>query len=382
MYFLRFIIITLIILSPIDANAGGGSGAFSCTAGGVINLTGAQSYLNRANCERCRAASPPNLANSDCTGTQPKSCASTITKFSQAEDCRKCYDSPNSFQLPGKSIASCGGIRTPVCTAFGDSGGTQIKPCLQCYKNNANKGRKATLKACDRACYAEAGGGPIKFITTTVNNAKTVTTTITKIVTQEDGSQVTTISHKTVDKKSVKNPVPDGTKITTEIIPIIGPCPSNCTDPRTGLEARCLLTADGPPPSNPDKDASRLPPSVLCTPDLLVGGCVQRPGDQNILIGKTLYVIGAAPCLAYYDDPIKGNKACTKCHKTPITPGLVSIGNICGPARKSPCNVTDRKDTKGIAACKSCYTKGGNFTTCGGPNLGIKKPVKNSIESQ
>ncbi len=100
-----------------------------------------------------------------------------------------------------------------------------------------------------------------------------------------------------------------------------------------------------------------------------MGGCVQRPGEQDNLENETLYVIGAAPCLAYYDDPIKGNKACTKCHKTPITPGLVKISNVCGPVRKSPCNVTDRKDTKGIAACKSCYTKGGNFTTCGGPNI-------------
>ena len=357
------------ILSPIDANAAGGTGALSCEDGDIVNIKGAETYVNRAVCERCRAASPPNLADTNCTGKQPKSCASTITAFSQAEDCRKCYDNPNSFQLPGKSIASCGGIRTPVCTAFGDSGGTQIKPCLQCYKNNANKGRKATLKACDRACYAEAGGGPIKFITTTVNNEKTVTTTITKIVTQADGSKVTTITRKTVNKKSVKNPIPNGTKITTEIIPIISPCPSNCTDPRTGLEARCLFIVGGDDPASDVDHNRRPPPPVLCTPDLLVGGCVQRPGEQDNLENETLYVIGAAPCLAYYDDPIKGNKACTKCHKTPITPGLVKISNVCGPVRKSPCNVTDRKDTKGIAACKSCYTKGGNFTTCGGPNI-------------
>ena len=274
------------ILSPIDANAAGGTGALSCEDGDIVNIKGAETYVNRAVCERCRAASPPNLADTNCTGKQPKSCASTITAFSQAEDCRKCYDNPNSFQLPGKSIASCGGIRTPTCVAFGDSNGTQIKPCLQCYKNHADQGRTATLKACDRACYNEAGGGPIKFITTTVNNEKTVTTTITKIVTRADGSQVTTISHKTVDKKSVKNPVPDGTKITTEIIPIIGPCPSNCTDRRTGLEARCLLTEN-----DPDTDEDRPPPSVLCTADLLVGGCVQRPDDhENILIGESLYL--------------------------------------------------------------------------------------------
>ena len=237
--------------------------------------------------------------------------------------------------------AGSGGAPPPelACSLANDS----IKSpqtCLDCYREHQKN--DTTINICGRACYNQTGGG--------IDGASVIRAC------DSNCTDPNVRQRRCLDYHASKE--------NFEAVTIL--CGENDVNARI-CYMNCHILEETQPPQCGTKRNKMI---SSCGKDTYI--CYQAR-DNHVIGDNNFLIVPTPPCLAYFDDPITGNQVCADCHTGKFS--KINAVAFCGPVRKSPCNVTDPSDTAGIAKCKTCYDNGGNFNSCGGPNLGFQGPA-------